>query len=163
MPHSHFSEPGKDYRLILDSQLVQKSLQKGEILQNPRGAPLGQQGDGLHQQACSLLGWCLPGETESYLLRAIHPASSCCFASKLKLPTPSFVPFLILTPHSQMEAWKGQFQRKEVINQKPFWVYKWVFFYVHGVRLWVCVCVLSWLSLDSLPPGFQHQVLLTRN
>ena len=37
--HSHFCGPGKDYRLILDSQLVQKSQQKGEILQNPRGAP----------------------------------------------------------------------------------------------------------------------------
>lgn len=38
-PHSHFCGPSKDYRLILDSQLVQKSQQKEEILQNPRGAP----------------------------------------------------------------------------------------------------------------------------
>lgn len=30
MPHSYFFEPAKDYRLVVDSQLVQKSQQKGE-------------------------------------------------------------------------------------------------------------------------------------
>lgn len=39
MLHSHFCGSGKDYRLILDSQLVQKNQEKGEILQYPKGGP----------------------------------------------------------------------------------------------------------------------------
>lgn len=54
--------------------------------------------------------------TESY--------SSCflvlllCLQLRVAQPIPSLAPVLIL--HSGMKEWKGQFQRKEVINHKPF-------------------------------------------
>lgn len=104
---------------------------------------LGQQGDGLCQQTCPLLGRCLPGKTE---IQPTESYSSCflglplCFQLRVAQPIPSLAPFPVMILHSGMEEWKGQFQRKEVINHKPFLsVILWMgVSCVHGV----CMCAI---------------------
>lgn len=155
-PHWHFCGLGKDYKLIVDRQLVQKKPAEGRDTAKSQKGPhlsqgqwssrqqLGRLGDGLRQHAC-FLGEMPQGETEGLSPKSY---SSCflmlpiCFQLRVGQPTPSVASDPILTPHSLTEVWTEQFQRKEVINHKPFL----------SVSLWMdvsCACMCACVCVHA--------------